>query len=252
MALIIITNSLLTEIIRGKERKPVAQNTYFDWLLSGNISAFDSRNLSSVTSMQINISPVLNLGNEFENEVFEKKSLAISEHHTKTFSKKNDDFIENEEVYTEFKKCLAFENNRYCVNLPFKNHSEVSPNNFNVTRSCFISLKRNLNSNSTLLHEYDQIFKDYLNNNIIEEVNENEVVTSAYYLPHHAVIKSDRDTAKTRILFDASAKIDKNEPSLTDILFSGSCLIPLIEVILLRFRLGGIPVVANIQQVCKF
>ena len=102
---------------------------------------------------------------------------------------------------------MAFENNRYCVTLPFKNHSEVLPDNFN--------------SNPTLLDEYDQIIKDYLLKNIIEEVNENEVVTLAHYLPHHTVIRSDRETTKTRIVCDASAKSDKNEPSLNDILYSG-------------------------------
>ena len=81
-----------------------------------------------------------------------------------------------------------------------------------MVRSRLIYLKRKLNSNPTLLHEYDQIIEDYLKNNIMEEVNENEVVTSAHYLPHHAVIKSDRGTTKTRIVFDASAKSDKNEP----------------------------------------
>ena len=125
-------------------------------------------------------------------------ALVISEHHTKIFSNKNDNFIKNEQVFVKFKKCLAFENNRYCVNLPFKNHSEVLPDNFNVARSRLISLKRKLNSNPTLLNEYYQIIKDYLKNNIIEEVNENELVTSAHCLPHHALIKSDRETTKTR------------------------------------------------------
>ena len=123
---------------------------------AGNISTFDSKNPSFITSTQINTSPVLNLSSEFENEVFEKESLGVSEHHTKIFSNKNDNFIENEEVFTEFKKCLAFENNRYCVTLPFKNYSEVLPDNFNVARSRLISLKRKLNSKPTLLHEYDQ------------------------------------------------------------------------------------------------
>ena len=87
-----------------------------------------------------------------------------------------------------------------------------------MARSRLISLKRKLNSSPTLLHEYDQIIKDYLKNNIIEEVNENEVVTWAHYLPHHAVTKLDRETTKAHIVFDALAKSDKNEPSLNDIL----------------------------------
>ena len=63
--------------------------------------------------MQINTSPVLNLSTEFENEVFENKSLEISEHRTKIFSSKNDNFIENEVVFAEFKNCLTFDNNRF-------------------------------------------------------------------------------------------------------------------------------------------
>ena len=78
--------------------------------MSWNISTFDSKNPSFVTSMQINTSPVLNLSTEFDNEVFENESLGISEHHAKTFSNKNYNFIENEKVFAEFKKSLAFEN----------------------------------------------------------------------------------------------------------------------------------------------
>ena len=45
--------------------------------------------------MQISISSVLILSTEFEDEVFENRSLGISEHHTKIFSNKNDNFIDN-------------------------------------------------------------------------------------------------------------------------------------------------------------
>ena len=72
----------------------------------GNISTFVSKNSSFLTLMQINTSPVLSLSTKIENEIFEKEFSGISEH----FSNKDDNFIKNEEVYTEFKKCLAFEN----------------------------------------------------------------------------------------------------------------------------------------------
>ena len=104
-------NKKIDLLIRSKEGEPVAQNTFFGWVLSGDISTFDSKNPSFTTSMQTNTSPISNLSTEFENEVFEKESLGISEHHRKIFSNKNDNFIENEKVFTEFKKCVAFENN---------------------------------------------------------------------------------------------------------------------------------------------
>ena len=98
------------------------------------------------------------------------------------------------------------------------------------------------------MHEYDQIIKDYFKNNITEEVNENKVVTSTHYLRKHAVIKSDRETTKTCTVFDASAKRDKNKPSLNEILYSSPWLLPLIEDILLRFWFGRIATVADMQQ----
>ena len=89
--------------------------------------------------MQINTSPVLNLSTEFENEFFEILAKMI-------ISLKMRKFLQ---------KYLTFENNRYCLNLSFNNHSEVLHDNFNVARSRLISLKRKFNSNPKLLHEYD-------------------------------------------------------------------------------------------------
>ena len=50
------------------------------------------------------------------------------------------------------------------------------------------------------------------------------------------------------MVFDASAKSPK-QPSLNYILYSGPCLLPLFQDILLRFRIGETAVVANIPQV---
>ena len=61
------------------------------------------------------------------------------------------------------------------------------------------------------------------------------------------MIKNERDTAKTRIVFDAASKIGNN-PSLNDCLHSGPCLLPLIFDILLRFRIGDVALVADIKQ----
>ena len=57
--------------IRGKEGEPVAQKTYFGYILNRNISTLVFKNPSFVTSLQINTSPVLNLSTEFGNEIFE-------------------------------------------------------------------------------------------------------------------------------------------------------------------------------------
>ena len=100
--------------------------------------------------------------------------------------------------------------------------------------------------NPELLANYDEIIKTYEKENIekIETVGKPGLM---HYLPHHAVIKNERDTTKTRIVFDASSKIGNN-PSLNDCLHSVPCLLPLIFDILLRFRIGDVALVADIKQ----
>ena len=69
-----------------------------------------------------------------------------------------------------------------------------------------------------------------------------------HYLSHRAMIKNECGTTKTCIVFNASSKIGNN-PSLNDCLQSSPHLLPLIFNILLRFRIGGLGLVAHIKQV---
>ena len=98
--------------------------------------------------------------------------------------------------------------------------------------------------------EYDKIMKQYINDGIVEPVRSTTTsydLGSVHYLPHQAVVRQDRDTTKVRIVLDASANVD-NEPSLNDVFYSGPCMLPLLHDILIRFRIGKISIVADVQQ----
>ena len=84
---------------------------------------------------------------------------------------------------------------------------------------------------------------------IIEKVplNENIEPGTIHYLPHRPVVKSERETTKVRVVFDAYSK-QSDEPSLNDLLYAGPCLLPKLYEILLRFRCGKIALVADIKQ----
>ena len=60
-------------------------------------------------------------------------------------------------------------------------------------------------------------------------------------------MRENEDTRKVRIVFDASSKV-RDETSLNDCLYSGRCLLPVIYITLLRFRLGKIGLVSDIKQ----
>ena len=65
--------------------------------------------------------------------------------------------------------------------------------------------------------------------------------------PHQPVVRTERDTTKLRIVFDASSKTN-NEPFFNQLLHSGPCLLPLLYDILLRFRLGKFAITSDIKQ----
>ena len=59
--------------------------------------------------------------------------------------------------------------------------------------------------------EYNKIIKQYINDGIVEPVRSTTTsydIGSVRYLPHRAVVRQNRDTAKVRIVFDASAHVD--------------------------------------------
>ena len=70
----------------------------------------------------------------------------------------------------------------------------------------------------------------------------------SHFLPHHGVRKRDRETTKLRIVFDASAKINRASLSLNDCLEKGPNGIPHLFDILLKFRSNPIGLVADIEK----
>ena len=93
---------------------------------------------------------------------------------------------------------------------------------------------------------YDDVFKEQKQFGIIETANETGNSGETHYLPHHAVIKEQKQTSKVRIVFDASSKV--KGPSLNDCLHKGPQLTPLLFDILLRFRSFAVALTADIEK----
>jgi len=78
---------------------------------------------------------------------------------------------------------------------------------------------------------------------IIAKVPESENGSGVHYLPHKAVVRNDKITTKTRMVFDASAK-DKHKFSLNECLATGPSLTPslfsvLYQILHLQLCCGG-------------
>ena len=68
-----------------------------------------------------------------------------------------------------------------------------------------------------------------------------------HYIPHHALIRQDKETTKLHIIFDISSKTEG--VSLNGCLNSGPCLVPNLSDVLLRFRCHQIALIIDIKKV---
>ena len=125
----------------------------------------------------------------------------------------------------EMTVCLCMTNLLAKLNLqlPFKEDHELLPDNFALSKSRLVSLLKRLNLKPEVLKHYDDVIRDQEKQGIVEPVEQgtNNGVGKVHYLPHHEVIRVDKDTTKLRIVYDASARSGRNTPSLNDCLYAG-------------------------------
>ncbi|GFX43569.1 integrase catalytic domain-containing protein [Trichonephila clavipes] len=94
------------------------------------------------------------------------------------------------------------------------------------------------------LREYENIFKEWVSEKIIEPVEPEELAREKeHFLPHRPIFK-ENSTTRIRLVFDASAK-ERNSGSLNDCIEKGPNYLELIPKLLNRFRLGKYGVISD-------
>ena len=142
-----------------------------------------------------------------------------------------------------------FISRRYTVGLPWKIH-RPDCNNYGLCVSRLHQLMSRLKRDKALLTEYNKILETQLEEGIIEVVPATKINSQeeAHYLPHHGVVRRDRDTTKLRIVLDALARAEPNHYSLNDCLEKGPNLTPMIFDVLVKFRSNVIGITADIEK----
>ena len=138
--------------------------------------------------------------------------------------------------------------NRYEIELPFKNNHPILPDNYEMSKNRLLRLREKLLKDPENCQAYVDVLEGHRSMGIFENAPNECNVGETHYLPHHGVIKEESSTTKLRVVFDASAKSKKNAPSLNDCLMKGSNYTPLLYDILLRFRTKAIALTADIAK----
>ncbi|VDN01080.1 unnamed protein product, partial [Onchocerca ochengi] len=82
---------------------------------------------------------------------------------------------------------------------------------------------------------------------IIEEVHPNDEIGIVHYLPNHEVLTPSKATTKLKIVYDASAHLNRFK-SLNESLNRGPIMLPDLVGILLRFRTMKIVIIADVEK----
>ena len=107
---------------------------------------------------------------------------------------------------------------------------------------------RKLNQDPEQLHQYDAVICDQLRQGIVEVVPDPTVFEEGqvHYLPHHAVVRHDKQTTKLRVVYDIPTRTDG--PSLNDCLYTGPNFGQSILDMLGWFRLHKVALVGDVEK----
>lgn len=237
-----VYGEILLEGLIKHRSGPVAQNTLLGWILSGKVQGESTSAEKRFVNMHVQVKEdqLLKQFWEIENEPdCIQKRLTPEE-------------IRCEELFES--TTIRNDSGRYVVRLPFR--SEDPECQYGKSREIalrrFRSLESKLIKNPTLYEEYRNVLKEYLELNHMECITEQEEIDNekAVYLPHHAVVREDKETTKVRVVFDASCK-GINNVSLNDDLLIGPKLQQDLRHILMRWRCHPVCFVADLVKMYR-
>lgn len=233
----VYTKILRAGIKRGPLGTPLAQATCLGWILSGEIES-NTKPTCNINVMHCRCTSDLKRFWELESDIQLPKEKLFTdeekfcEQHFETNTRRESD-------------------GRYIVRLPLKVEVPQVTSSRDIAVNRLKSLERQLHKNKTLRVKYQEVIDEYLKLNHMELISTEEINNpKAIYLPHHAVVRNDKETTKVRIVFDASCK-GKNNMSLNDQLAIGPTLQPELRHIIMRWRSPSICMSADIVKMYR-
>ncbi|XP_050555461.1 uncharacterized protein LOC126911595 [Spodoptera frugiperda] len=226
---------LRSDIIKGPPGSPCAQNTSLGWILFGNIHEKGNTSELIVMHHSLNLDKMLKSMWELDTE----GETTLTQDERKC-----------EEIYQSTHS--RTEDGRYIVKLPTRVNKLLSTQGGtrDIAMKRLNQLEKRLEKNPTLRTEYIKVMDEYINMDHMEEVPKEEINKESVYLPHHAVVKEEKETTKVRIVFNASQK-GNNGISLNDELLVGPQLQTDMRSLIMRWRMRRICFVADVQRMYR-
>jgi len=183
---------------------PIALNTIFGWIIAGSYTACDDHSTPAVThhaDLDTMVRSIMEMDNLQPNQSLLDFSDPTDSHFAKTHTRSEDGV--------------------YIVEYPLKDGAPPIESTLPQATNRLVLLERRFRRHPELKKQYEEFLDDYLQLGHMEQLTSAQLKDDpCVYLPHHAVIKQDRLTTKSRVVFDGSWK-DSSGISLNDRLHIG-------------------------------
>ncbi|XP_015116451.1 uncharacterized protein LOC107040745 [Diachasma alloeum] len=204
-----------SRVVRSRNTQLVGQQTIFGWILSGPIEC-------SGCSPRVSLSAVKEFSNEQLQELFQKfwhqEELLKNPNSSAELSP---DEIECEKFFKSTH--TRDETGRYIVRLPLRTSpTALGECKFKASRQ-FQSDARRFQTDESYFQLYKEFINEYEALGHMRKAPEGAEPITAYYLPHHGVLREDALTTKLRVVFNGSSP-SSSGLSFNDILYPGKKL----------------------------
>ena len=225
---------------------PVLQNTHLGWVVAGDIQLSPNHNQVVFSAIATKTDSSL------ETQIARFWDIEDTPNGQTPMSK------EDEECENHFKATVKrTESGQFLCRMPFlPNVSSLGESRGTVLKQ-FLNMEKKLHAKPEVLADYQKFMDEYLNLEHMTLVAENKdsmvrthANTPAYYLPHHAVFKTDSSTTKTRIVFNASFKTTSSL-SLNDTLMVGPVVQDNLLNHILKFRRHPVAITGDIAKMYR-
>lgn len=200
--------------------------TKFGWIVSGRLPFVSCNTTSSYLT-------VLN-------------NSALSLFTSKTNTHQAEEHLAEEHFITNVKRCA---DGRFMVKLPLSQDPKVLGDSRRMAQKRFFNLEKRLVNDPLLSKQYKDFMDEYVLMGHMELAETHDTINT-YYLPHHAVFKTESSTTKIRIVFDGSA-VATSGLSLNSIMLKGPKVQPDIIQILWRFRMHQIAITSDVEKMYR-
>ncbi|XP_029177719.1 uncharacterized protein LOC114945619 [Nylanderia fulva] len=212
--------------IQSSDRHPKLQKTRFGWILAGRM--FDSKSIhAKVHSLHASIT----------NEQLHDQLSWFWQLDDAT---NDSDNLTPEESYCEQHFNSNIHQNpqgRYVVKLPIRDQLiDKLGDSRSIAMSRLKGIEKRFKRQPDLEEQYKQFINEYISLGHMQKIElQLDESSPCFYLPHHCVFKSNNQTSKIRVVFDASCKSTEGL-SLNDALMIGPVVQQELTSILIRFR----------------